>query len=238
MGAHWTPADAVMIVGNYSQQQFDAILGAYPNVPIATAGIISYYPETIDHITFSNRETVKVALQHLRGMGHRQIGYLGIKEAEGTELFGSRKQTFIEIMRQAGTFHEDWVYESEHGKDRVEQGYNTMRSWLAKGDAMPTAIFCANDPIALGVVKALTESGYAIPRDISVMAHDGAYPTQYTIPELSTVDVHSYQLGVEGIYLLHERLSLGRKTAKRVYLYPSLISRDSVAPPPTGRRER
>lgn len=220
--------DGVIIVGNYTKDQFDLILTKFKNTPIATIGIISYYPDKIDHITHSNYESVHMALTYLFENGHTKVGYLGIEEAPGTELFGSRKQHFIDIMNEKGLFNASWVYESEHGQDRVERGYITMQEWISCGTPFPTAIFCANDPIALGAIKALHEAQLYIPEKISIVAHDGSYPTQYSLPPLTTVDVHPYQLGLESIAVLLERISGKRKIAKKILFYPELIIRDSV----------
>lgn len=221
-------AQGVIIVGNYQKEDFDLILKKYRDIPIVTVGIISYYPDRIDHITHSNSESVRIALDHLFKNGHTKIGYLGIKEAPGTAHFTSRREKFQELMTAKGYFRPEWVWESERGKDRVERGYMTMKSWIEKGEELPTAIFCANDPVALGALKALYEAGIGIPDQISIIAHDGSYPTQYSTPPLSTIDVHPFQLGIEALNILLERSKTGRTISKKVSLYPELIERSSV----------
>jgi LacI family transcriptional regulator len=103
-----------------------------------------------------------------------------------------------------------------------------MKRWIALKTPLPSAIFCANDPVALGAIKALMEAGIAVPDRVSVIGHDGSFPTQYSFPALTTVNVHPYQLGQEGVKAVIERFSGERKTAKRVFLYPELIIRNSV----------
>lgn len=218
----------IIIVGNYQKEDFDSILKKYKGLPIVAVGIISYYPEKIDHITHSNAVSVTMALDHFFSCGHTKIGYLGIKEAPGTALFTSRREKFIEIMTEKGYFRPEWVWESERGKDRVERGYITMKTWIEKNEELPTALFCANDPVALGALKALYEAGISIPEQISIIGHDGSYPTQYSTPPLSTIDVHPFQLGYESLNVLLERITGGRTTAKKVCFYPELIERSSV----------
>ncbi|MDD3338273.1 MAG: LacI family DNA-binding transcriptional regulator [Lachnospiraceae bacterium] len=220
--------DAILIVGNYSREQFELIESTYRSVPMATIGIISYSPASIDHITHSNQVSVELALDYLFKNRHEKIGYLGITEAIGTEQFGSRKKHFIRIMQSHGCYNPSWILESEHGRDRVERGYETMLQWLRTTKELPTAFFCANDPIALGALKALHESNISVPEQISLVAHDGSYPTQYSTPPLSTIDVHPFQLGCEGVSLLDERITGKRKIAKKVQFYPDLVIRDSV----------
>lgn len=221
-------ADGVIIVGNYTKDRFDSILSRFKDVPMATVGIISYYPERIDHITHSNFDSVNMALDFLFQKGHTQIGYMGIEETPGTILFGSRKQCFIDRMQEKGLYRPEWVRESSRGRDRVEQGYLMMEAWLAEGGPRPTAIFCANDPIALGVTKVLYTAKIDIPNEISILTHDGSYPTQYSVPPLSTIDVHPYQLGREAVLALAERMTQKRGHTKKIILYPELIDRNSV----------
>lgn len=223
-----TPTDGIVIVGNYTKEQFDLILSKFKEIPMVTVGIVSYYPEKIDHITFSNQDSMSMALEYLFQKGHTKIGYMGIEEAPGTSSFGSRKQYYIDIMKEKRCFKPEWLRESSHGRDRVEQGYLMMKEWLSEGSELPTAIFCANDPVALGVVRALFEAQIEIPGRISILTHDGSYPTQYSLPPLSTIDVHPYQLGKEAIVALSERISKKREHTKKVSFYPELIERESV----------
>ena len=225
---HNVNTQGIIIVGNYLKSDFDRILEKYDGLPMVSVGIISYYPEKIDHITHSNSVSVQIALDYLFKSGHTKIGYLGIREAPGTDRFTSRKEKFVEIMSQAKCFRPEWVKESEHGKDRVERGYITMQEWITQNEEMPTAIFCANDPIALGALRALHEAGIPVPGQISILAHDGSYPTQYSTPPLSTIDVHPFQLGYESLNTLAERISGQRSSAKKVVFYPELIKRSSV----------
>ena len=220
--------DGVLIVGNYLKEQYIQLHRIIGATPMASIGITSYFPDTIDHVTHSNAESIRIALDYLFENGHVKIGYLGVRETPGTELFGSRKQCFINFMKNAGCYYSEWLYESDHGLDRVDEGYHTMNSWIAQKQPLPTAIFCANDPVALGAVKALLENKISVPEDISIVAHDGSYPTQYSFPALTTVDVHPYQLGVEAVHLLQERILEDRKIVKKLFLYPELIIRDSV----------
>lgn len=220
--------DGIIIVGNYPQKQFQYLVQLFPQTPMVTVGIISYYPERIDHITHSNYESLKIALNYFFEQGFREIGYLGIEEAPETSLFGSRKEFFEQITKEHGCFNPKWIYESSHGRDRVEQGYATMKEWIEKGSPLPKALFCANDPLALGAVRALTEAEIRIPEDISIIAHDGSFPAQYSIPPLSTIDVHPYQMGYEAAKTLLERFTEKRNLTKKIYFYPELILRESV----------
>jgi LacI family transcriptional regulator len=167
-------------------------------------------------------------LDYLFENGHKQIGYLGVEELTEIEPFGSRKQRFMSIMKGKNMFNPGWVHECEPGQNKLEHGYKMMQKWIGSKQTLPTAVFCANEPIAMGAIKALREANILVPENISVIGHDGSFPVDYSFPALTTVDVHPYQLGIEGVKLLRERLVDGRKIAKTVFLHPELVIRDSV----------
>ena len=220
--------DGIILVGNYTQEHFDQIFALYRSIPVTVIGMVAHYRDKVDHVSYRNFDSVSLALHYLLDHGHKKIGYLGIQEAPGTEMFGTRRDSFISILKSCHCLNEDWIYEIDHGNDRVEQGYLLMQSIIESGTSLPTAFFCANDPIALGALKALFENHLKVPEDVSIIAHDGSFPTQYSIPPLTTVDVHPFQLGTEGVKLLLNRLSDKEAPAKQLLLYPTLLVRDSI----------
>ncbi len=219
--------DGVVVVGNYLEEQYAKIHSILPNTPIVVVGITAYCKCNYDHITFSNKESVRLAIDYLFENGHSDIAYLGVEELFGTEKFGSRKQTFIDMMKQMGIYNPNRVLTKDHGRDRVEQGYNLAKKLLEQRP-LPTAIFCANDPVALGVLKVFWEVGIRVPDDISIVSHDGCFPAELTTPPLTTVNVHPYELGLEAVNMLEQRLQIAIKYSRTVCLSPALIERDSV----------
>ena len=204
----------IIIVGNFTPEHYETILSAAPHIPIVTIGSIIYHPERIDFVSYSSIASARLGVKYLLENGHRDIGFLGIIEYPGMELFGSRKQEFIRIMKENSIYRPEWIRECQLGKNRVEQGYLAMKNWIAEESPLPTAIFCSNDPVALGIFRAVTEAGLSIPEDISLVSHDGSFVTEHLTPAITTVDVHPYQLGREGAALLTERLKTGRTITK------------------------
>ncbi len=217
----------VIIVGNYLKEQYDKLQSILPDIPVSVVGITAYWNDNYDHITFSNKESVRLALEHLFLNGHSDIAYLGVEELPGSEEFGSRKLTYIELMQEKGTYNPKRLLTSDHGRDRVEQGYNLAKKML-KESSLPTAVFCANDPVALGVIKAFWEAGLRVPLDISIVSHDGCFPVEITTPPLTTIDVHPHELGIEAVHFLDHRMKNNVKYSRTLCLRPSRIERDSV----------
>jgi DNA-binding LacI/PurR family transcriptional regulator len=94
----------------------------------------------------------------------------------------------------------------------------------------PTAIFLANDLMALGAYKATMERGLAIPSDLSIIGVDDVFFTPYLSPPLTTIQVPTRRAGSMGIQLLLEK-SREEKPVERVVLPTQLIVRESTATP-------
>lgn len=220
-------ASGVLLVGNYTKEQFKGLLAVIGNLPVVVLGNVIFYKSHFNRVSFSNRDSVTAALRHLYKNGHRKIGYLGIAEAEGISHWDSRRETYINFMNTYALYRPEWLLESDHGADRVERGYN-MAQKLLELEELPTAIFCANDSVALGAINCFTERGVRVPADISIVSHDGSYQTQYSVPPLTTIDVHPYQLGTEGTRLLLRRIESPVDYTCEILLTPTLVVRDSV----------
>jgi DNA-binding LacI/PurR family transcriptional regulator len=110
-------------------------------------------------------------------------------------------------------------------------GYDSMIAMIERGN-LPTAIFCGNDTVALGVMKALGEHNISIPDDISIIGFDNIETAAYTQPALTTISVPTKELGRMAVKIMLDKLETGRDYALKVNLPFSLIERDSCKAPP------
>ena len=94
-----------------------------------------------------------------------------------------------------------------------------------------SAVFVANDHMALGVLRALTEAGRRVPHDVSVIGFDDVPEAPYFPPGLTTVRQDFEVVGTQAVTLLLRRMA-GEPTAARTILPPQLVIRASTAPPP------
>ena len=115
--------------------------------------------------------------------------------------------------------------------DTSSEGYATAMELLRERRALPTAIMCCNDLVAIGVYKALHELGLRIPEDISVVGFDGIELGEVLGPPLTTLSIFPRQIGECAANMLLEVTS-GKHT--RGYLEHvvkhALIERASVRP--------
>jgi LacI family transcriptional regulator, galactose operon repressor len=96
----------------------------------------------------------------------------------------------------------------------------------------PTAIFAANDMIALGALLAIRETGLNCPEDISLFGFDDLDLGETTDPALSSVSQSGYQLGTTAARMLLDRIQGDASPARHIVLETSLNLRHSVAAPP------
>jgi DNA-binding LacI/PurR family transcriptional regulator len=96
-----------------------------------------------------------------------------------------------------------------------------------------TAVFAANDHLALGILRALNERGKRVPADISVVGFDDVPEAAFFIPPLTTIRPDFDAIAIASIELLLEQIRSGQRLADRRILTPDLVKRESVAPPPS-----
>jgi len=181
---------------------------------------------TGESVTVDNVQGAFEATNYLIKLGHRSIamitGSLHLTNAVG------RLEGFRRAMRKAKLDVEQ-EYIQEGRFDRIS-GYDKMRI-LLQHRPRPTAVFCGNDLIALGVLSALREAGLRCPQDVSVVGFDDIELAELTDPSLTTVFQPGYQMGARGATLLIRRIrGTAEKNSQHMVLPTELKVRRSVAP--------
>lgn len=150
----------------------------------------------------------QLAAEHLLALGHREVGFIG--PASDVHAFRMRERGFVRALRSAGV-----PCESERWRRApatAAGGREAMRALLAT-TRRPTAVFCANDLMAIGAVKQCHAAGLQLPRDLSIVGCDDIELARYVTPELTTVAVPARELGARAARLL---LQLIERSAQRV----------------------
>jgi LacI family transcriptional regulator len=172
----------------------------------------------------------QLAAEHLLGLGHKEFAFIG--PATDAHAFRMRERGFTGALREAGITLDSTHIRRTAGS--VVGGTAAMRALLAL-PVRPTAVFCANDLIALGAHKACANAGIQLPRDLSLLGCDGIELGTLVTPELSTVSVPQRELGARAVRLLLKRLD-GEPLAATSQLLPvKLLARGSTGAAPTPR---
>jgi LacI family transcriptional regulator len=177
-------------------------------------------------VTTDDVKVGQLATEHLIGLGHRRIGHLrGTEVAVAIDRLEGYKQA---LARHKIRFDEKLVRDCGFFED---DGYEAMRAWIAEG-AVPPAIFAANDPAAIGAMRAMEEAGMRIPDDTVVVgAGNIHYGDRLSVP-LTTVTWDKTSMGQQAARLLLGLL--GRETdaaangrRARLICEPELVVRKS-----------
>jgi LacI family transcriptional regulator len=165
-----------------------------------------------------------LATQHLLDAGHKRIGLINGEpwmDASQDRLKGYRRAlTSADIPFDAALVREgDWHMASGHDCTLA----------LMKQPQPPTAIFCANDLMALGCLQALQQLGKEVPRQVSVMGYDDQEIARHTYPPLSTLVLPNYEMGRLAVETLLAELAQPTRPKRRLKVEGQLVSRGTVA---------
>jgi LacI family transcriptional regulator len=182
-------------------------------------------------ITIDNYGGAHAMMRHLGTLGHSRIAF--IKGPDRNADASERLRGYRHAMRQIGGRAADLEIPGEFSE---ESGYAAAAAILAVPDR-PTAIFAANDAMAVGVLSALSECGFSVPRDLSVAGFDDIPIARYLAPPLTTVKVDMAELGRRAFELLFESIAGEAAHPPRHECVPtSLVVRQSCSVPNAAGR--
>lgn len=186
-------------------------------------------PELADFpsVHIDNIAAAKEATNYLISQGHKRIAM--IYGQESSLLTKDRELGYRAAMKQAKLPIEDgWVVEGE----LTIAGARKATRNLMNHSERPTAIFCANDEMAIGCLHEVKSSGLRVPEDISVIGFDDIRYAEVTDPPLTTISQPAEEIGERVMYRLCRRIDAGNGTSSAPEIVPhKLVVRQSVAKP-------
>jgi DNA-binding LacI/PurR family transcriptional regulator len=215
------------------------VAGLVVIAPVASAGpALARLPHDIPLVTIdgdperaSTLVTVdqvagaRAATEHLLAAGHSTVWHIS-GPADWFDAAG-RVRGWEDALRAAGAEQPPLLT----GDWSAESGYRNGKL-LARLPEV-TAVFTANDHIALGLLRALSEHGRRVPEEISIVGFDDVPQAAYYTPPLTTVRPDFDAVATAGVELLLAQIESGTADlAARRTIAPTLVTRDSVAPPP------
>jgi DNA-binding LacI/PurR family transcriptional regulator len=164
------------------------------------------------------------ATRHLLDLGHSNVWHIS-GPADWCEA-GAREQGWRATLEEAGATPPEPLSGDWSPRSGYEQGRILIRSGVDV-----TAVFVANDQMALGVMRALREAGLEVPGDVSVVGFDDIPEASYYAPPLTTVRQEFLEVGTLSMAMLLQRLrGEGEEPMKQV-VEPDLVLRSSTGPP-------
>jgi DNA-binding LacI/PurR family transcriptional regulator len=228
-----TPAAINNALEHFLMQSVDGIVVIVPHeamlkslraihlaVPLVAVGFSA--GERLTVVAVNQRAGAALAVEHLVNLGHTAIAHISgprdwIDAAARAD--GWRRTLQQAGLRAAVLTEGDWSAES---------GYVAGLELAAAGNV--TAVFAANDQMALGALRAFGEAGLRVPEDISIVGFDDQPEAAYFVPPLTSVNQGFAELGARCIQMLLSDMAGGRSEAASV-LNPKLVVRASTAAP-------
>lgn len=170
-----------------------------------------------------NEAIGKLATDHLIAQGCRRIAHL---RGPGMGIAAAR----MEGYRQSLKAHHlgmppEYVVQASYDDN---MGYRAMQT-LLQTKPVPDGVFCYNDPVAIGAMKAILEAGLNVPRDISVVGAGNVHYSDLLAVPLTTVDQGPSQIGTQAAELLMEQITSKRPVPPRkIFIVPKLVVRQST----------
>lgn len=175
-------------------------------------------------VTFDNYAAGRLAMKQLIDLGHRDIGLI-CGRTDVNDRAAKRRQAYLDALAEIGIEADPaWICE---GDFEFTVGHAAMRRML-EGGPRPTAVFAANDILAIGAMAACREAGQAVPADISIMGFDDLPVAQFCHPKLSTIHVPAKRMGEVAARQLIRRIN-GDETIESHILPVTFVMRESIA---------
>lgn len=199
----------------------------FGGAPVVVAGARGVVPSGADSVANDDTTGARLATQHLLDLGHHDIGHL----TGSGRIAGLRRAAYESMMIEAGLA----PVVTGHGTTSEQDGYVATKDLLAQRCDV-TAIFAANDVMALGALAALREHGRAVPDDVSIVGYDNSPLAASHYLSLTTIDDRSVDVGSHAAQAILARHDDPDREASQILLPPALVRRASTSTAPPMRR--
>lgn len=190
--------------------------------------LVSRLAERVEapYVVVDDRKGGRLAVEHLVGLGHKKIGFIG--GPANVHSSRDRMEAYREVLEERGlSVRRNWAVFASFTQ---EAGFTVGKRMLSKQDR-PTAVFAANDLIALGVMQAAEELGLRIPEDLSLVGYNNIAYAALPRIQLTTVAQPMRKMGqIAGEFII-DVLEGRRAAVLSLRLSPTLVIRRTTAPP-------
>lgn len=171
------------------------------DVPFISLGVSVNHPQ-IDQVATDDRQGALIATRYLLDQGHQRVGMISgpFDMTPGKE----RHEGYQEALAEAQLRYDSLLVVEG---DFMRQSGKTAMHALMKLTERPTAIFCANDLMAIGAMDTARELGIAIPHDIAIVGYDDIEAASLVTPALTTIFNPAYEMGQTAGQMLLERMN-------------------------------
>jgi len=214
-------------------RQADGIITMFHRIPSIPVGgrlplvnACEYVRDSeISSVYIDNVAAARAAVDYLVTLGHREIAF--IAGPSSSPICVDREQGYRLALQRADIPANPALVAV--GDFSIEAGERAVELLLSQGQSF-SAVFCSNDEMAIGAMRALLSRGLRIPEDVSVVGFDDIRFSRYTSPALTTVSQPKTALGREAMTMLIEILNDPDVPPRKRVLSAELVVRGSTGP--------
>ncbi|MCM0675317.1 LacI family transcriptional regulator [Micromonospora phytophila] len=180
-----------------------------------------------DHVAIDNVAAARAITAHLTGLGRRRIAAIGSQRTPEGASARLRLAGYTAALADAGIAYDERLVAPAPVWHRAD-GAAAMRALLDSG-VRPDAVFCFNDTLALGALRALHEADLRVPDDVAVAGFDDIEDGRFSVPTLSTIAPDKERIARLAVELLANRLDGDRAAPPKELTAPyRLTPREST----------
>jgi DNA-binding LacI/PurR family transcriptional regulator len=187
----------------------------------------------IDHVTVDSFESSRIATQHLIDQGHRRLAF--VTPSGRTMSRGEKINGFLAAAKSAGLEGSAQVIEGmpvdEYGDSMMSELGRVQAGLIAKSKSRPTGVIGVNDLLAFGLMAGFRDAGLEVPQDVSVIGIDNVFLSTLMHPAMTSVRVPVPEMAQVMVERVMSRLSDPSISTQEFVFAPTLVARESVAPP-------
>lgn len=212
--------DAVVMLGKYPKSVYDDIKKI--NIPVVLTDVYEEYSNEFHNVRVNDELGMYMSTKYLIENGHKDIGFIGFKEASLVD-----KKRYLGYKRAMEEYNivikEEYLFTSFATFD---DGYKIANEIIRRNCV--TAVACAADIIAIGIIKRYSELGKKVPDDLSIIGFDDIRDSEYIFPGLTTIHQDIGLKGEKAMSIILDTLRTNNNKKILINLEPSLVERDSV----------
>ncbi|MGC9317575.1 MAG: LacI family DNA-binding transcriptional regulator [Armatimonadota bacterium] len=216
-------AVGIIVISYFSPDLGDALQSAIDH-GIAVVSLEVPIPPGVDGVAIDYHASMRLAVEHLTDLGHREIGLLTIDS--GVQSVHHRTLAWQEGLEEVGAVADEDLIEI--ARPSLEGGYEGMQRLLSRRPSL-TAVASMSDRLAYGALAAAHNMGRKVPEDLSLTGFDDLHYSAFTQPPLSTVRIPWAEIARDGVQLLYSRIEARVEEPQVTRKVGEFVARSSTA---------
>lgn len=193
--------------------------------PFVLVGRSEHYLD-VTSVDNDNIAASQAITKHLIELGHKRIAF--VSGPFELTVSKDRLDGYTKALLEAGIpFNSDYVYEGAFTPESAGQ----VTEKLLQLEQRPTAIIAIDDVVAFGIIRTLWNNGFNVPEDCSVVGFNNTLLAEMCLPQISSVDIGTHQMGQSTVQALVQRIKGDGFDQARIIIPHQIIWRDSVQAP-------